>query len=206
MFGAVIDISNINCHISFVHKIFLQQVYNSELGVVAMPRVPGLFDSTKSAYSPQQSPPLSGRSSPTPAPLERSNTFKVSVDKLMETMSLEPQMPAHYLPEKEIRTAIFGDQLDTGAAGLVAFLQSFASNETDSSSVVKKVKKPAPIEVDKGLIAVPMGGEWVLKPSLLAPQATYSPKILPFSPKASDGPRGGQYASPTQVSTVVCCY
>jgi len=194
-------------------------VYNSELGIVDMPRVPGLFpsgDSAKSAYtssskqpSPLSSPRVaegggvrgsgsrSGSPGSMPAPFERSNTFKVSVDKLMETMSLEPQRPEHYLPEKEIREAIFGDHLDTGGAGLVAFLRSFASSDA-TEAPVKKVKKPISVEVDKGFVAVPIAGEWVLKPSVVE-NKLYSPKMGAFTPKASDVVRGGQYASPTQV-------
>lgn len=107
-------------------------------------------------------------------------------------------MPEHYLPEKEMRTAIFGDHLDTGGAGLVAFLQSFASSDA-TEAPVKKVKKPMSVEVDKGFVAVPIAGEWVLKPSTLAENKIYSPKMGAFTPKASDVVRGGQYASPTQV-------
>ena len=180
-------------------------VYHTERGAVAIiPRVPGVYfsgDSRDSPLTPNMSisGSNSGRSSPhMPAPFERSDTFKASVEKLMESVNLEPQMPELYLPEKDMRQAIFGGEIDTGAAGLNAFLQSFAVDETP---VVKTPKRPKPVVVkDLGYVAVPEGGEWVLKPSTLGPPLPYSPKMAVITPKASDvSQKGGIYQPSTQV-------
>lgn len=185
------------------------EVFHSERGAVAMiPRVPGFnhSDSRDSPLSPNMSfsgtssAKDSGKNSPhMPPPLERSDTFKASVEKLMESVNLEPQMPELYLPEKGMRQAIFGGDIDTGAAGLNAFLQSFA---VDDTPVVKTPKKPKPQVVkDLGFVAVPEGGEWVLKPSTQGPPVPYSPKMAIITPKAADtAHKGGTYQNPTLVS------
>lgn len=187
-------------------------VFHSERGAVAViPRVPGVFSSRDSPLTPNMSlsgtssAQNSGKNSPhmhMPAPLERSDTFKASVEKLMESVNLEPQMPELYLPEKDMRQAIFGGDIDTGAAGLNAFLQSFAVDETP---VIKTPKRPKSVFTkDLGFVAVPEGGEWVLKPSLVGPPVPYSPKMVPITPKASDvSQKGGIYQPSTQVSVVL---
>ena len=118
----------------------------------------------------------------------------------ISTMSVEPEpsysdspgQSARYLPERELREAIFGGHIDTGAAGLESLLQSFASNNTDHSHLHAR-KAGKKVEEDQGYVAVPVGGEWVLQRSTASPPRPYSPKIQPFSPShtATAGSRNG---------------
>jgi hypothetical protein len=147
--------------------------------------------------SAQHSPRTAGSQSSQPGGRgKRSDSFMDSAHtvtrNMMEnisnevSMELEPPyeeqvIPERYLPEREMREAIFGGAIDTGAAGLVSFLQTFAK---PAEAPKRKVKKE---EVDpnagKGFVAVPVGGEWKLLPSPKGPPTRlYSPKMRPQSP------------------------
>lgn len=146
----------------------------------------------------------SGGSHPSRPRLKRGDTFDESVGKLRESMSLSvdveppyegPGEPERYLPEREMREALFGADLDMGAAGLASFLQSFATPELPADSSKKRPKKIT-IEEDKGSVATKVNGEWVLLPSPLgAKSRPYSPKIGPFSPKAPAAAKPSTFGS-----------
>jgi hypothetical protein len=109
--------------------------------------------------------------------------------------------PTRYLPEREMREAIFGGDIDTGAAGLVSFLQSFASVGQSDGSKKRVKKEAAPVE-DKGFVAVAIGGEWTLQPSAAVGAHTrpFSPKMRPHSPGGISKQPSFSFSSPVQPS------
>jgi hypothetical protein len=119
-----------------------------------------------------------------------SSVARAMMDNISHEMSteLEPpfegyEAPERYLPEKGLRDAIFGGDIDMGAAGLVSFLQSFASSGKPSEGSKMRPKKEAEPVQEQGYVAVPIGGEWKLQPSGAgASISTYSPKMRPLSP------------------------
>jgi hypothetical protein len=119
-----------------------------------------------------------------------SSVARAMMDNISHEMSteLEPpfegyEAPERYLPEKGLRDAIFGGDIDMGAAGLVSFLQSFASSGKPSEGSKKRPQKEAEPVQEQGYVAVPIGGEWKLQPSGAgASVSTYSPKMRPLSP------------------------